>query len=63
MPSFAEACSKENGSNTPDYILADFLEDCLAAFDKALKARNEWYAAIAPSEKNQAGAGKERGRA
>ena len=25
--------SKENGSNTPDYMLADFLCTCLVAFD------------------------------
>lgn len=37
------AHSKENGSNTPDYILADFLTSCLASFDKAVKEREEWY--------------------
>ena len=31
--------SMENGSNTPDYILAEYLNDCLSAFDKAVKAR------------------------
>src|SRR5439155_8608840 len=30
--------SAENGSNTPDFILAEFLTDCLAAFDKASMA-------------------------
>lgn len=35
--------SKENGSNTPDFILAAYLEDCLATFDKALAAREKWY--------------------
>ncbi len=35
--------SAENGSNTPDFILAEYLTDCLAAFDKAVKAREEWY--------------------
>lgn len=35
--------SKENGSDTPDYILARFLNDCLDAFNSALqsKARHE----------------------
>lgn len=33
----------ESGSNTPDFILADFLVDCLSAFDKALKRRDAWY--------------------
>jgi len=32
--------SKENGSNTADYILAQCLEDCLVAFDKAVRARD-----------------------
>lgn len=35
--------SAENGSNTPDYILAEFLEDCLRSFDKALQQRDAWY--------------------
>lgn len=33
----------ENMSNTPDYILAEFLVHCLFAFDKATNARSEWY--------------------
>lgn len=35
--------SKENGSNTPDFILAEFLSDSLAAFDKATVLRSGWY--------------------
>ena len=35
--------SAENGSDTPDFILADFLAGCLAAFDEAVVAREEWY--------------------
>ncbi len=35
--------SMENGSDTPDYILADYMVDCLAAFDKTLQAREKWY--------------------
>lgn len=34
--------SAENGSNTPDFILATFLVDSLAAFDKATIARDKW---------------------
>jgi hypothetical protein len=37
------SCSAENGSNTPDFILAEYLMDCLAAYDKATKAREEYY--------------------
>lgn len=35
--------SKENGSNTPDFILAQFLVDSLSAYDKAVTAREKWY--------------------
>ncbi len=37
--------SKENGSDTPDFILARYMADCLDAFDKAVKTRTEWYKA------------------
>lgn len=33
----------EGGSNTPDFILAGFLGDCLAAWDRASRARDNWY--------------------
>ena len=36
-------CSMENGSNTPDHILAQYLLGCLAAFDKAVQQRATWY--------------------
>lgn len=35
--------SAENGSNTPDFILGQYLVDCLKAFDKATNAREKWY--------------------
>ena len=35
--------SKENTSNTPDMILAQYLESCLAAFDEAVQQRETWY--------------------
>ena len=35
--------SAENGSNTPDFLLAEYLTDCLAAFDKAVASREKWY--------------------
>lgn len=40
--------SKENGSDTPDFILAQFLEDSLKAFDKAVSTRTEWTTPGAP---------------
>lgn len=36
-------CSRENGSNTPDFILAEFLVASLAAFDAASFNREQWY--------------------
>lgn len=38
--------SAENGSNTPDFILAHFLMDCLKAFDSAVHARECWHGRI-----------------
>jgi len=35
--------SIENGSNTPDFILAEYLSDSLDAFDKAVVERTAWY--------------------
>jgi len=35
--------SLENGSNTPDFILAEYLENCLKAFDYAILQRTSWY--------------------
>ena len=35
--------SLENGSNTPDFILADYLISCLSSFDTAVSDRSAWY--------------------
>ena len=35
--------SAENGSDTPDFILANYLQNCLSAFDIAVKQRDNWY--------------------
>jgi hypothetical protein len=35
--------SKENGSDTPDYILAYFLEGVLKVYDETLQMREKWY--------------------
>lgn len=37
--------SLENRSNTPDFILAEYMVSCLDAFDKAEEARSKWYSA------------------
>lgn len=34
--------SLENSSNTPDFILAEYLMDCLFAYEKAIKANRNW---------------------
>lgn len=36
-------CCAEQESNTPDFILAQFLIACLAAWDAGVNAREEWY--------------------
>jgi hypothetical protein len=34
---------EENNSNTPDFILAKYLQGCLNAFNDATKTRDIWY--------------------
>ena len=47
--------SMENTSNTPDFILAEFLDRCLACFDAAVQQRETWYGRNGrPSEKTSA---------
>jgi len=35
--------SRENESNTPDFILAEYMIKSLENFEKASKARETWY--------------------
>jgi hypothetical protein len=35
--------SKENESNTPDFILAKYMIKCLDAFTEASTSRERWY--------------------
>lgn len=35
--------SKENDSNTPDFILAKYLSKCLEAFNECSRSREKWY--------------------
>lgn len=37
------AHSIENGSDTPDFLLADYLMSCLDAWERITVAREEWY--------------------
>lgn len=43
LESLINRYSKENDSNTPDFILAEYLTDCLATWTKTTKAREKWY--------------------
>lgn len=35
--------SMENNSNTPDFILADYMVNCLDAYEIAARRRTDWY--------------------
>jgi hypothetical protein len=35
--------SRENDSNTPDFILAEFLTNCLSTFNFTIQRREAWY--------------------
>jgi hypothetical protein len=35
--------SKENDSNTPDYILAEYIQSSLNVFNNIVKQRDAWY--------------------
>jgi len=41
----------ENGSDTPDYILAQYLLGCLVNFDTATMARDKWHGHSGLTEK------------
>lgn len=43
LESLLNRYSQENGSDTPDFILAGYLTDALDAFDKAVRERERWY--------------------
>lgn len=42
--------SKENESDTPDFILADYINDCLEAFKYAVRKREQWHGRQAKDE-------------
>lgn len=39
--------SMECGSDTPDFILADYIRECLGAFNRATRQRDQWYSLYA----------------
>ena len=42
----------ENPSDTPDFILAKYVQSCLKNFAETIKARDEWYD-FKPWERNE----------
>lgn len=43
LQSLINAHNKESGSNTPDFVLCDYLCACKRAFDEAVEARGHWF--------------------
>lgn len=35
--------SKEKGSDTPDFILAQYLSECLYNYNRTIKERDKWF--------------------
>lgn len=51
LASLLNRASMETTSNTPDFILAQYLLGCLATFNTAVQQRETWYGRDArPSE-------------
>jgi len=48
---FINKYSKESKSNTPDFILASYLDSCLKAFKRATHRREAWYGTISTQPK------------
>ena len=46
LSSLLNRYSKENGSNTPDFLLASYLTGCLHTFNSIVSAREEWCGMI-----------------
>lgn len=42
--------SLENDSHTPDFILTEYLNNCLNAFNLGVKRREDWYGRNKPSK-------------
>lgn len=47
------SCSKENASDTPDFILADYLVACLDAYSETVKRRDKWFNFVPWGANNQ----------
>lgn len=38
--------SRENNSNTPDFLLAEFIGGCLDVYEHTTKERDRWYSVV-----------------
>lgn len=45
--------SRENESDTPDFLLADYMLDSLRAYEHAVKARDKWFGFTAFQERDE----------
>lgn len=43
LASLLNRWSQERQSNTPDFVLAEYMLNCLAAWNKAMRDREKWY--------------------
>ena len=43
LENLINSTSQENASNTPDFILAQYMQNCLNAFNVAVQQRETWY--------------------
>ena len=43
LESLINKYSQENNSNTPDFILAEYLSGCLKNWHDSIKKRDNWY--------------------
>jgi len=43
LTSLINRYSKENGSDTPDWILAEYMSATLELFDSTVRAREKWH--------------------
>lgn len=43
LSSLLNSYSRENASNTPDFILAAYMLDCLTAGEALIRRRDRWY--------------------
>ncbi len=43
LESLLNCANMENRSDTPDFILAQYMTDCLEAYDRAVNRREVWF--------------------